>query len=462
MNEDHSLTYAQLHERIDGCMYVLNSNKLTNMSIAIDLPESFTLIGWVIANWNVGNTVLILDPRLKDAEKRERLERFSPDMIISALTAPNAFGLPVFQPESSVQIQDYDIESRYRTCSRGAEERPLLALYSSGSSGLPKQVVRSRSSLEEEMKQYGLEPGAPDEESRVLCLVPVSHSFGLLSACLHTLCKGGTVLFPAVSLPKEIVRMIGRYNVTHVYGVRFHYQMIDGELAELAGTNVRPIFLSSGGTLLASLTERYRQFGFTLTEQYGMSEVGYISVDFAGRRRGFAGPIADHHRWRVETDGQLLLELARSPYTGKQSNWTPLGSGGLLYTQDIVELDANHYVSILARANRIVSVGGLKVDLEEVERKLSEHASVNLCCVVGTEHPVYGTFLEAFVEWNENGELPGSELRSWLGLSLADYKIPKAIRTVERIPTSPAGKVLRGELIKERSNERQTTSERAR
>lgn len=143
------------------------------MSIAIDLPESFTLIQWAIANWSVGNTVLILD-RLKEAEKQQRLEHFSPDMIISGFTPPDSNGIPAFRPEVSVQLQDYDIESRYRAVRHVAEERPLLALYSSGSSGLPKRIVRSRSSLEEEIKQYGLEPHAPEEDSRVLCLVPVT------------------------------------------------------------------------------------------------------------------------------------------------------------------------------------------------------------------------------------------------------------------------------------------------
>lgn len=108
--------------------------------------------------------------------------------------------------------------------------------------------------------------------------------------------------------------------------------------------------------------------------------------------------------------------------------------------------------------NRQVSIGGLKVNLEEVEARLAEHPHIAQCCVVGNMHPVYGTYLEAFVVWNESGELPFTEIKAWLAAGMADYKIPKAISVVQEIPTSPSGKVLRGELIKGSQNDYQTTS----
>ncbi len=456
--ENYCLTYETLHEQIGHKLYLLNSNALNGLRVALDLPESFTLIQWTGANWLAGNTVLILDQRLKPAEKEWRLRDFSPDIVISCLEQPSGT-MQTFQAEVPVIVEDYNIERRYRSEQQATieSEQAMLVLYSSGSTGMAKQICRTRSSLEQELTQYAKEPLSPDEHSAVLCMASVTHAYGLLSACFHTLHVGGTVHVPALVKPAELVRIVEQHQITHMYGVLFHYQLLEGSLKKLADTGCKPICLSSGGSLPVALIERYKEAGLSLGNQYGMSELGYIAVDFTGAKPGYAGPVASHHRWSLDETGQLVITLDQSPYSATQQNWQPAPSGGKLLTQDIAVMNEHGHISIQGRVNRQVSVGGLKVDLDEVEQKLATHPHLEGCCVVGMDHPVYGTMIEAFIVWNDNGELPFAELKSWLRIELADYKIPRGFRAVEEIPVSATGKVLRGELIKESWHGYQTT-----
>jgi acyl-coenzyme A synthetase/AMP-(fatty) acid ligase len=457
---DQHLTYEALHAKIAEKMFLLNSNTLTGLRIALDVPESFTLIEWTAANWNVGNTVLILDQRLKSEEKELRLKDFSPDMIISNFTRKNTSAVSVFEADIPVYLEDYNIERRYRKGEQEdfhANDWPLLAMYSSGSTGLPKQILRSRCSLEEELIQYGQEPMIPGEDSSVLCLASVSHAFGLLSACIHTLRVGGSIHFPTILNPNELLRQIKQHRITHIYGVLFHFQLLERSLTRLAEIHSPPLCLSSGGLVPLTLFERYQQAGVSIGSQYGMSEVGYIAVDISGNKPGFCGPIAEHHRWQLDEDGQFLIDLQNNPYVKEQPNWQAAEGGGRLLTQDLVSLDSDRHIAIQGRANRQVSIGGIKVNLEEVEQKLSSHPHIDQCCILGVDHPVYGTYLEAYLVWNELGEVPISQLKSWLQEVSADYKIPRTYRVIEEMPMSASGKILRGELLKESLNGYQST-----
>lgn len=457
--EAHTISYAEMQEKIGHMMLLLNSNQLTGMRMAIDLPDSFTLIQWTIANWNVGNCVMLLDQRLKPSERAWRVADYAPDMIMTSLTS-TAGGIQPFQPEVPVQIQDYNIERRYETDGKQETDKDdpmLLVMYSSGSTGIPKRIIRSASSIQAELSQYSGEPHAPEAGSRVLCLAPLTHAYGLLSACLHTLYAGGTVYIPPVLRPLELARLIEAHAITHVFGVQFHYQLLEKAWRHADPPVKPPICVCSGGPLSHELADRYRRLGIRLTEQYGMSEVGYIAVDFTGRASGSVGPIADHHRWRIDDEGQLVLELPRNPYGTSQANWISTDEGGLLETQDLVSLDELHHLTVIGRMNRQVSIGGLKVNLEEIELQLNGHPHIAQCCVVDNAHPVYGTYLEAFIVWNHRGEVPIPELKNWLAAMIADYKIPRMIHVVPDIPTSPSGKILRGELMKGSPNDYQTT-----
>ncbi|MCD1259615.1 long-chain fatty acid--CoA ligase [Paenibacillus athensensis] len=522
-----TVSYGELAGRVAEKRSRLEREAAGASRLAIDLPDSFTLLEWALAAWTLEVCVLVLDQRLTASEKELRLAAFAPDTLVQAAEPPAGGLLALFRHEVADRVAAWapataDYAAFRREASAAAETaavdadvaaaggdvpalnerasaatgamagaagpaagtspdrpaqgavtaQPALVLFSSGSTGLPKMIVRTFASLEREWAHYQLEDGAPGADSRVLCLVPVSHSFGMLSATAATLRQGGLVLYAEDPKPQQLVALMEHEAVTHVYGVAFHYQLLARELERSKPTlSAKPLLLSSGGPLPAELTAKYSEtIGLPLGQQYGMSEVGYIAVDFAGSRPGSVGRIAPHIAAARLEDNQLAISLPQSPYATEQLNWcegagvetgagtgtgpfgidTGTGPSGTLLTQDIVRLDEDGYLYIQGRSNDQVSIGGLKVNLKEVEGELNNHPLVKESCVVAYEHAVAGSVLEAFVVWREP-ERPGefSELGQWLRERMADYKVPRRFRALEQIPVSPAGKINKGELIKE-------------
>ncbi|MBK9991853.1 MAG: AMP-binding protein [Verrucomicrobia bacterium] len=438
-------SYGELRQRVNEKIDALSAAKLAGQRLLLSMPDSFSLVEWVLAGWSLHCTICIADRRLTGPELDLRQNAFAPTAIVEASGAGP--GLSAFTPDVST------IPRRLTANSFNDEAgcRPALAQFSSGSTAAPKLILRTYDSLRTERDAYAREPAGANTSSRSLCLVPVSHSFGLLCATVQTLLAGGTVVFPTTLSAREIVNTLIVEKITHVFGVPFHFRLLAGELARRRSEIPNTLsLLSSGGRLDPVLVGEYRnRLKLRLGQQYGMSEVGYIATDFrAAYPPESVGPVAQHHRWQIGADGQLAVWLPYSPYALPQENWRPDadGKGGWLYTQDTVRCDVAEGLFVVGRTNDQVSVGGLKVELPEIESTLRLHPAVSDCCLVAREHPVLGVALEAFVVWRGDAR-DERALHCWLGDRLAAHKLPRKYTAIEAIPTSAAGKTLKSQLL---------------
>ena len=451
----HCITYRALHQQVQAKMAQLAAEAVTAQRVAINLPDSFTLLEWTLACWQMNNCVLILDPKLTLKEKNQRMEVFGPHALIGVVTEePDPVAAAQFQPETPSPLTV--LLTGERNSRQNGLKSAALALFSSGSTGQPKLIVREFASLNTEWHQYQCEPGAPDQQSKVLCLAPISHAYGLLTATLHTLVRGGTVVFPQMMHARLIVDTLIQEKITHLYGVPFHYQLIYTRLLKVRDQlQPTPVMLSSGGKLDAGLQQRYQQrLDICIGEQYGMSEVGYIAVDLHGNIPGSCGVIARHIQWQLEGNQELLIRLPRSPYVEVQPNWTALqGHGdqqqtlaGLLNTEDLVDIDDHRHLRLCGRSNDQVSIGGLKVRLSEVETALNTHPAITESCVIAHADERFEAWLEAFIVMSAHPVSP-AELSQWLTTRLARYKHPRKFTRVDDIPTSDSGKIVRAKLL---------------
>ena len=94
-------------------------------------------------------------------------------------------------------------------------------------------------------------------------------------------------------------------------------------------------------------------------------------------------------------------------------------------------------------------MGGYSVAPAELERELLWHPAVADAGVVGRPDPDLGQVPVAYVALRQPVDV--AELRSWLATRLAPWKQVRDVVVIDRIPRSPAGKILRRELL-----ERQT------
>lgn len=120
--------------------------------------------------------------------------------------------------------------------------------------------------------------------------------------------------------------------------------------------------------------------------------------------------------------------------------------GGRLYlTGDLGRRHTDGRVEILGRVDDQVKVRGFRVETAEVEETLTRHPGVR----AAVAHPVPGPDgeprLVAYLT-AEDSEVAHSDLRELAVRTLPDYMVPSLFVFLDRIPTTPNGKVDRGAL----------------
>jgi acyl-coenzyme A synthetase/AMP-(fatty) acid ligase len=101
---------------------------------------------------------------------------------------------------------------------------------------------------------------------------------------------------------------------------------------------------------------------------------------------------------------------------------------------------------LLGRRDFQVKIYGLRIELGEIEAVLRRHEAVANAVVVAAGARGR-TRLVAFVTRSGERGVGDQELRRWLGELLPPHMVPRTITTLDRLPTTPNGKVDRRALM---------------
>ena len=402
-------------------------------AVALCLAPSLAFITNLLASWQIGAQASLLDHRLTAFEVDVALRRLAPQVVVTAGSA--AVGGPLRGFSEVAERVDV-----YPNGQPAATSHAVIQL-SSGSTGPSKIIGRDAASLVAEVRRYTLIDGVPRGGERIVSLASMVHVLGLVGGLLYSLHAGVQLTIPARTTADGILSAVAAgQQPTTLLGVPFHIELLASvrqppKLPQLTG-------MTTGGELIrpdvyAAFVNRY---GVRLGNMYGMTEAGVIATDLFGEHRPAVLP-APGITFR-EQDGELDLALPASPYLGPQdpSRW----SDGWLHTRDAGTVDPRTgLVRVLGRRDSQVSVGGLKVDLTEVEHTLAalpEVASV----VVLHDHAI-----EAYLVLTAGAELPAVERQ--ITTRLAPYKRPRRLHVVEQLPRTATGKLVRSQaaLVRE-------------
>lgn len=101
------------------------------------------------------------------------------------------------------------------------------------------------------------------------------------------------------------------------------------------------------------------------------------------------------------------------------------------------------YLFLVGRIKEIINQGGEKVAPVEVDEALSSHPAVAEAVTFAMPHPTLGEAVAAAVVLKRDAHASESELREAARLRLAEFKVPKQIVFLERLPRGPTGKLQR-------------------
>ncbi|MFC1415653.1 class I adenylate-forming enzyme family protein [Streptacidiphilus cavernicola] len=396
-------------------------------SVALCLAPSLALVANLLAAWRIGAQAALLDHRLTRYETDRALARLEPQVVVSAGPLPEGPARGFYELREHVTARP----------GRPAATSHAVVQLSSGSTGPSKVIGRTAADLVAELGRYARIDGVPRAGERIVSMASMVHVLGLVGGLLHALHAGVLLAVPRRPTAEGILATVAAGpEPTTLLGVPFHIELLTWvaeppRLPQLTG-------MTTGGELVrAQVHDAFvDHYGIRLGSMYGMTEVGVIATDLFGKDRPELTP-APGLTLR-EADGELLIAREQSPYLGADdpARW----SDGWLHTRDGGTVDPDTgLVRVLGRRDSQVSIGGLKVDLTEVEHTLAALPEVDAAVVV------FGTSIEAYVVLRD----PGGAARVEAGLTerLAAYKRPRLLHVVDRLPRTATGKLVRDRAV---------------
>ncbi|KIP08647.1 hypothetical protein PHLGIDRAFT_103986 [Phlebiopsis gigantea 11061_1 CR5-6] len=353
-----------------------------------------------------------------------------------------------------------------------AEETTLLC-YSSGTTGNPKGVELTHSSLVGALDSLPSSwPTFRSSSPRMLGLVPFYHILGAMQVLMAEVLRGCAVVIASGFDPVSFCRNVETYKITHAcivppicLALVMHPAMSQFDMTSLEYLlcGAAPLSIS----LLTAFKEKVQALGVdaALIQGYGLTEtIGFLlpTRDWV-RKAGSIGLLGSNYEARlVSESGQDVEEGSpgelwlRGPgvfkgYLGNiEATKASITEDGWFKTGDILTVDSEGYWAVIDRKKEMIKYKGYQVAPAELESLLLEHPDIVDAGVVGIVSEELATELpRAYVVHTRPLELGmrrkfATDVGKWVNDRVARHKqLRGGIVVVDVIPKSPSGKILR-------------------
>jgi acyl-CoA synthetase (AMP-forming)/AMP-acid ligase II len=279
--------------------------------------------------------------------------------------------------------------------------------------------------------------------------------YGGLQIFLRALLGGGSLVLSSAeeSIADFLTRAADR-GVTHISGTPSHWRRA---LMNPSARRLSPRYIRLSGEIAdQAILDALRTFypAASVAHAFASTEAG-VAFDVVDGLAGFPASFIGNGNPDVEVkveDGSLRIRSARTAIRYLGSSKQPLADNdGFVDTGDMLELRGDRYYFV-GRRDGIINVGGLKVHPEEVEAVINRLPSVRMSLVKARKSPITGAIVVADVVVQAEADLDGvspaskalkSEILEACRRSLAQHKVPVAIRFVPSLDIGASGKLTR-------------------
>ncbi|MEH2261607.1 amino acid adenylation domain-containing protein [Nostoc sp.] len=480
--ENQQLTYHQLNCRANQLAHYLRSLGVKpDALVGICVERSLEMMVGLLGILKAGGAYLPLDP----AYPTERLQFMLEDAQVSVLLTQQQ----LIQRLPEHQAKQVFLDETWEQIAQNNQDNPTTGvkafhlanvIYTSGSTGRPKGVMVEHKGLcnlaQAQIQTFGL-----TSDSRILQFASFSFDASIWEVIMAL--RSGATLYLGTKdslLPgKPLIKQLRDRSITHI-------TLPPSALAVMLGSELPALqTIIVGGEACPAELIRQWSVGRNFFNAYGPTEAtvcATIAKCTDGEKISIGKAIANTQVYILDENllpvpvgvpGELHIGgvglargyLNRPELTTEKFISNPFrrsreqgagGSGGtedqsfnserLYKTGDLARYLPDGNIEYLGRIDNQVKIRGFRIELGEIEALLSQHADVQICCVIAREETPGNKRLVAYLVPQKDVTLTTGELRQFLSNKLPGYMLPTAFVILESFPLTPNGKIDRRAL----------------
>ena len=357
------------------------------------------------------------------------------------------------------------------------DERTAAALcYTSGTTGRPKGALYSHRSTVLHAYAISLPDAIGISAHDVVCpIVPLFHACGWGVPYAAPM-NGAKLVMPGPKVDgASLFELFESEAVTYSLGVPTVWLGFEAYLSSTgARTSTLRRLLSGGSAVAPAMIEAFERHDIDIRQGWGMTEMSPLGTTAAFKRKhlglgreaqnaikakqgrpvfGVEMKLVDDEGRSQPHDGTSMGELlVRGPwivsgyFEDEEASRAAVEEDGWFHTGDMATIDPEGYLQITDRRKDVIKSGGEWISSIDLENAAIAHPDIGEAAVIAIPHPRWGERPLLIVAPRPGRHPQRDEVIEFLGARFPHWMLPEDVVTLEEIPHTATGKIMKTKL----------------
>ncbi|XP_034941448.1 4-coumarate--CoA ligase 1-like [Chelonus insularis] len=390
-----------------------------------------------------------------------------PTVVVADGTGPVPSGTINFNDLISGSVEEF--EKTGQKTEQNPNEDTLVLPYSSGTTGLPKGVELTHRNIVANLYQFGAKEvnisgeAIGNHQEIVPLFLPIYHIYGLVCILYYYLSIGAKIICMPQFSSTALLEVLEKNKTTLLYVAPPIIQLLVNEERFTTShiENVK-LLMSGAAPMGEEMIDKFRtkcKIPIEIVQGYGLTETSPVISKSKKAPLASSGLILSNTELRivgcddenknknlgVNEVGEIFVkgpQVMKGYYKNPQATQECM-EGEWFKTGDLGLIDDQGFLYIKGRLKELIKVQGYQVAPAELEDVILGHEKVADVAVIGVPHERYGEIPKAFIVPKPNMRIDEQELKEFVAKRVAKYKNLGNVAIIDKIPKSPAGKILR-------------------